>query len=214
MTRVSPLEPVLTQYGDQIPLAFHDQFLLSPGHPYGVTLDGVMHRIWHKSPSLRPLFWILGKLRILVPYPGHDIPTSLVVLAGYDSTGQPYHQWKRTFCFNPPVSFNSTVVYDPAVDKVVELVGPRGFLAMAWNVRFTAPGTLRLDTYGWGLRLGRRTFWLPRALGSWVFGIVHFIQSAETANSESVQIELVVSHALFGKMFGYTGWFRVLRTTH
>src|SRR5205823_12419537 len=92
----SPLEPIFAPFADQIPLAFREQFLHSVQHPYGMALEGVMHTVWHKPGWLSPVYWGLGKLGILVPYNGHDVPTTLIVEPGIFSNGQLYHRWKRT----------------------------------------------------------------------------------------------------------------------
>ena len=128
----SPLEPVFAGY-PRIPFAFAEQFLHGDDLPYGMTLDGVMHRIWHRPAVLGPLFWALGKIGVLVPYNAVDVPTTLVVRPGRDHRDGVYHVWDRTLTFPDPIRFRTTIVYDPASGKVVDLVGPRDVLYMVWD---------------------------------------------------------------------------------
>jgi hypothetical protein len=208
----SPLEPIFAPHADQVPFAFREQFLHSADYPYGITLTGKMHSIWHKPRALHPLFWLLGNMGILVPYVGHDIPTTLVVEPGRDSAGQPYHSWKRTLGFEKPIYFNTTIVYDLRFKHVADLVGPKNILYMVWKAQFHPPATFTLDTAACALRFGRRKLWLPRPAWRWMLGVVRFIQRVDDAQDDTMHIDLLISHPLFGEIFGYTGTFRVIRT--
>jgi hypothetical protein len=169
-----------------------------------------MHRVWHKR-LLGPLFWLLGKAGILVARSGEEIPCQLKVRAGSLPTGEPYHRWERTFSFDPPVYFNTLVVYDKQLGLAVEASGPKNVLYMAWRAAFQPPRTLLLNTAAWGLRFGRYVLWLPNWLWPLVFGAVRFVQEADEARDDTVHIHMLITHPLFGKMFGYTGTFRTVR---
>ncbi len=96
----SPLEPVFAGY-THIPHAFAEQFFHGEDRPYGMTLEGVMHRIWHRPAVLGPVFRLLGKLGILVPYNAEDVSTSLVV-----QSGRRPDRW-RLSCLGPYVRFRA-----------------------------------------------------------------------------------------------------------
>jgi hypothetical protein len=196
-----PFAPVLLSVTDGLPPVFARQFL-TPGP---VRLEGVMHEVWHK-PLLRPLFWLLGTLGVLVGKTGKDIPTTLVIEPA--ARGQLY---RRTFRFQPPVELNSLNTYDPAKNCVMEWVGPAKALGMAWDVRFRPPATLLLVTSGWVLRLGRVHLRIPGWLWPWTLGRADAIQRANDHVADTVHIELVIRHGLLGKMFGFSGTFRVIR---
>jgi hypothetical protein len=103
-------------------------------------------------------------------------------------------------------------VYDPAIDEVVDLVGPHNLLYMVWKAKFTPPRTFTLDTHSVAVRLGRRRrwrIWLPRPLWRWVLGVVRFVQRADGQREDTVHVEIVIWHPLFGDFFGYDGTFRV-----
>jgi hypothetical protein len=208
----SPLEPVFAPYADQVPLAFREQFLYSADYPYGMTLDGEMHHIWHRPRWLMPLYWLLGKMGILVPHNADHIPTTLVVVPGIDANGLPFHKWCRTLQFKKPITFNTTIVYDPKLKEVVDLVGPKDILYMVWRARFHPPRTFTLDTEACALRFGQKHLWLPRWLWKFTLGTVRFIQEVDEAHDDTVHIDLLITQPLFGKIFGYTGTFRTTRT--
>ena len=45
-----------------------------------MTLEGVMHDVWHKPGWLGPVYWALGKLGVLVPYTGREVPTTVQIV--------------------------------------------------------------------------------------------------------------------------------------
>lgn len=94
-----------------------------------MRLDGVMHRVWHQPRMLGPLFRLLGRMGILVPFEGTDVPTTLTVRPGHSRMDGVYHVWDRTFSFpRQPVPFRTTIIYDPRIGQVVDLVGPNDWL--------------------------------------------------------------------------------------
>jgi hypothetical protein len=62
------------------------------------------------------------------------------------------------------------------------------------------------------LRFGSRKLWLPRPVWRWMLGTVRFIQRVDDALEDTMHIDLLISHPLFGEIFGYTDTFRVIRT--
>jgi hypothetical protein len=210
--RFSPLEPIFAPHAEPIPLAFREQFLHSAAYPYGMRLEGKMHEIWHRPRVLQPLFWLLGKLGILVPQAGKNIPTSLTVIPGRDAQGYPYHLWQRTLQFEKSVDFNTTIIYDPQLKMVVDLVGPKDILYMVWKAEFKPPRTFTLDTAACAFRIGGRLFWMPRWMWRWLLGVVRFSQRVDEAQEDTVHIDLLITHPLLGKIFGYTGTFQTVRT--
>ena len=135
----SPLEPIFAGH-ERIPFAFAEQFLHREDFPYSMKLTGVMHRIWHRPRYLSPLFRLLGRLGILVPHNAENVPTTLVVTPGRKERDGLFHVWDRTLAFDRPVRFRTIIIYDPSLDKVVDLVGPRDVLYMVWDAKFHPPG--------------------------------------------------------------------------
>jgi len=207
----SPLEFVFADH-EGIPFAFAEQFLHGADLPYGMALVGTIHRVWHRPAILRPVFWALGKMGILVPHNAENVPTTLVVTPGWNDTDGLYHVWDRTLAFDRPVRFRTTIIYAPSLRKVVDLVGPNDFIYMVWDARYLPPDKFTLDTYACAFRMRTLKVWLPRWLWKFLLGTVTFTQTVDAARDDTVHINLLITHPLFGRIFGYEGSFRVVRT--
>jgi hypothetical protein len=207
----SPLEFVFAGH-ELIPFPFAEQFLHGEDLSFGMKLNGAMRRIWHRPAILNPLFWLLGKMGILVPHKAENVPTTLVVIPGQCTTYGVYHAWDRTLAFDKPIRFRTTIIYDRSIDKVVDLVGPKNFIYMVWDAKFHPPDTFTLDTNSCAFRIGKRKLWLPRWLWKFLLGTVKFSQKVDANRDDTVHIDLLITHPLFGKIFGYEGSFSVVRT--
>jgi hypothetical protein len=207
----SPLDPVFSGHID-VPFAFREQFFHREDLPYGMRLEGVMHRVWHRPRVLGPLFRLLGRIGILVPYEGTEVPTTLTVRAGRNRLNGLYHVWDRTFGFARPVRFRTTIIYDPRIGQVVDLVGPRDWLYMVWKAQFHPPLRFTLDTEACAFRIRGRTLWMPTWMWKLLLGTVTFSQVAESMEGDTVRIDLLITHPVLGPIFGYTGTFRTVRT--
>ena len=211
MTFSTPLQKVFIGHETTMPFAFKEQFLATPERDYDVVLEGVMHKIWHHPRWLKPLFFLLGKLGILVPQTGENIPTKLEVVPGYFANGQPYHEWNRIFAFPKPSHFNTAVVYDEQWQNIADLVGNGRFLHMVWDSQFIPPRNFTLRTITNALRFRGKLYYLPTWLWALLFGRVKFIQQAYEQEPDKVDIDLRVIHPIFGEVFGYQGTFRTVR---
>jgi hypothetical protein len=206
----SPLEPVFAEHADEVPFAFREQFLHSPHDGHRLRMDGMFHYIWHK-PGLTPLYALLGRVGILVPRAGQHIPARLEVVAGLRSDGEPYHEWNRTLDFDPPIHFNTTVVYDGEKHDIGDLVGWKNSVYLVWRAEFHPPSLFTLDSAHGAFRIGRRVLWLPNWLWPYIFGIVTFTQRMDEAREDTVHVDLRIRHPLFGPIFAYAGTFRSVR---
>lgn len=207
----SPLGPVFAGHVE-IPFAFRDQFFHHQDLPYGMRLEGVMHRVWHRPRVLGPLFRLLGRIGILVPEQGTEVPTTLTVRPGRNALDGQYHVWDRTLSFARPVRFRTTIIYDPAIGQVVDLVGPRDVLYMVWKAQFHPPDRFTLDTEAIALRIRGRRVWMPTWMWKLLLGTVTFSQVADSTEGDMVRIDLLITHPLLGRIFGYAGTFRTVRT--
>lgn len=207
----TPLAKVFAGHEDAVPAAFREQFLASPERDYDVVLEGVMHAIWHRPRWLKPLFVLLGRFGILVPKTGKNIATRLVVIPGYLPSGAPYHEWNRTMLFEPPIHFNTRVVYDERWDNLADQVGTGRFLHMVWKGTFIPPRAFTLETVTNAVRIGGQIFYLPRWLWSPLLGRVRFIQQAHVEDDNIIDVDLRIIHPLFGEVFGYVGTFEAVK---
>ncbi len=212
MPKNSPIESVFAGYTEhELPREFVEQFLAHPERAYDVVLEGVMQRIWHRPRWLRLLLRLLGRLGILVPREGENIRSTLSIVPGRYADGTPFHEWNRTFYFDPPLHFNTTVVYDHKMQNLADVVGNPRFLHMVWRGRYHPPDTFTLETVGNALRIGKRLFYLPRWLWALTLGSVDFSQKAHKDDDNVVDVDLRIVHPIFGEVFGYQGTFEAVR---
>jgi hypothetical protein len=207
----TPLGKVFEGHEADIPFAFKEQFLATPDQDYDIVLRGVMHKIWHRPRWLKPLFYLLGKMGILVPKTGENIPTTLAVIPGFTRDGDAYHEWNRTLAFQNPIEFNTTVIYDRKKQNIADLVGPGKFLHMVWDGKFIPPYRFTLDTIVNGFRIRGKVIYLPKWFWYLLFGRVKFIQQAHGQDKNLVDVDLRIIHPILGEVFGYQGTFQTRR---
>src|SRR5262249_1264730 len=83
----SLFDPIFAPFGDAVPPAFRDQFLLSPDDDHSIVLEGMME-VWRRPAWIAPLFWLLGAAGILSGQTGRNIPTTVTIRAGRDADGE------------------------------------------------------------------------------------------------------------------------------
>ena len=125
----SPFEPVFAPFGDKVPVAFREQFLLSPEAGYRIRLEGTMD-VWRRPAWLAPLFWGLGAAGILIAQRGRHIPTTVFITATRDASGAPHHRIERIFRFARPARFITTTSYDLPGGQLVDATGPGQLLRL------------------------------------------------------------------------------------
>jgi hypothetical protein len=206
----SPLETVFTGREHEMPAEFVAQFLASPEQDHNVVLEGTMHNIWFPA-WLKPLFWLLGKFGVLVPRAGTNISATLEVIPGRLPNGEPFHEWNRTFYFDPPLQFNTTVVYDHKMRNIADVVGKNRTLHMVWKGQFHSPDTFTLDTVTNAVKLGSRLTYLPKWLWTIALGRAKFSQRARKEDDNTVDVDLRIIHPWFNEVFGYQGTFTAKR---
>ncbi|MBL8046414.1 MAG: DUF4166 domain-containing protein [Anaerolineales bacterium] len=202
----SPFEKPLGQCA--LPPAFRAQFLFSADAPESLTLTGEMQRVWHRPVWLWPLFWFLSLFNILFPEQGQAVPAEMRIVGQRNRQQQPIHYWLRNFDFpNVRRYFNAAMIYDDGLQAVTEKLGPAGWLQMVWNVEFLMPNQIHISTRACFLALGPFKVRLASIL-------YPSVQALETALGENViHVNVEVSHAWFGAIFGYSGEFQLSRKT-
>jgi len=198
----SPFERDFGPLREQLPREFVDQYLFSPGER--VVLEGTMERVWRRGGWLWPFFWLASWSDLLFPETGSDVPVTVDIRAVKAG-----HVWRRDFRFSGGRRrrFTSRIEYDERLGRVIEAVGPRRALAIAWDIRFEPPSKLRLDCAGWVLRLGSLRIRLPE----WLLGSGWGVETADSSAAGRIRIDFATSHPLLGDVFGYTGSFMVHR---
>ena len=202
----SPFASVLAARGDELPLAFQEQFLYSANAAYQVVLEGRMEEVWQKPQWLKPFFWMLSWFDMLFPETGYDIP-AVMVISGRRGNQHPAHRWDRTFTFATPRRFNATMTIDPRTHQIIEQMGPGELLEMQWDIIFQPPNVIRITTIGCNLKVGRWRAKLP----AFAYPLVCAVETARASTPPSIDIDLTVSHPWLGDIFGYRGNFTVRR---
>ena len=205
-TPTSPFAAPFADLKDRVPAVFERQFLYHAGVKDKPEITGTMHKVWIK-PWLRPFFAIIGRLGILLPRGGVNVPTQLDIQLGEDARGFPVQAWNRSLAFRKPAAFNTRMAWIPEMNAPVELVGPGLLVGMLWSTEFEPPHHLQLDSCGWVLRLGTRYLRIPDFLTPWTFGRVEFAQDADPDDPNCFYIDLKIIHWPLGTIFSYTGTF-------
>lgn len=164
-----------------------------------------MEEVWHRPRWLRPILRLLARWDVLYPERGAGVPTRMLVAGSRDRRGRAVQVWRRTFAFDPERRIDAELTYEPRLGLVVEWMGPRNCLEMAWQPRFLPPRSLEVRAELQAIRLGRLRMPLPRRLRV----SAHAVDTALT--EDTLRCDLVVSHPLIGPIFGYAGEFRVTR---
>jgi hypothetical protein len=185
----SPFAPTLG--AAPLPAVFRRQFLSR--RP--VVLEGRMDRVWRRRPWLRPLFSALALGDVVFPETGEDVPCSLEIRRVRGGQA-----WLRTFAFVRERHFDAVVAWDGARGLQVERFGP---LELDWHVRFDPPASLRISSGRARLRFGALRLPVPRVLTPDVEAVEHAL------SRHDLHVEVVMSHRLFGPLFGYGGTFRL-----
>ena len=206
----SPFETVFAPYGERVPTAFREQFLLSPNAGYAIRLDGTMD-VWRRPAWLAPLFWGMSAAGLLVGQVGRNIPTTVIIRAGRDANGEPYHRFERIFQFARPERFVTTAVFDARFQSIVDRTGPGGVIQVLSPTRFEPADTFTQGAGGVALGSGRKRVRLPDTLGRWFFGAGRFVQQADSTHPDTIHVDFTIAHPLLGDIFGYRGTFVVRR---
>jgi hypothetical protein len=200
----SPFASALGRQAASLPPALRLQFL--PDAELGpVVVEGRMAQVWRRPRWLWPLFRLLASADVLFPETGREIPARLVITSLSDGRGCARQRWHRTVQFQRRRRFDATIVYDPALGRVVELTGPGEVLEFPWDVRFEPPDAVCIEAVGMRLRLGRRRLALPLACSP----SVHVRQRALPDCPDGLALSLTVSLPILGPVFGYAGSVRI-----
>ena len=193
-----------------MPAAFREQFLLSPEAGYAIQLEGTMD-VWRRPAWLAPLFWGMSAAGVLVGQAGRNIATTVIIRAGRDASGEPYHRFERTFHFARPEQFVTTAVYDSHFQSIVDRTGPGGVIQVLSPTRFEPPDTFTQGAGGVAIGRGDKRVRLPDALARWFFGAGRFVQRMDGARPDTIRVDFAIAHPALGDVFGYRGAFRVKR---
>ncbi|ARZ66149.1 hypothetical protein SMD11_0483 [Streptomyces albireticuli] len=173
------------------------------------TGRGVMERVWHGRPFVRPFLALGGSRNILLPRAGENIPFTIENAPYRDAYGRETVTFVRTFAFpGRPRRFDATMVFSHERGCVVDYLGTHQHLAT--DLHFTADRTGALV-----IRSGEHRFRegpVDARVPALVAGDAVVRESYDDA-ARCFRIEVRVTNRRFGPLFGYRGSFTADYTT-
>jgi hypothetical protein len=166
---------------------------------------GVMERVWRGRFFTLP-FLLLGSWRsIMFPASGENVPFQLENYAYQDRFGRETVTWIRKFQFSKRLRrFDATMIYSTQRNRIVDYLGTHQHLAVDIHPSVGGYGGIHLRSGAQRFYEGPVGFNFPMLfsgyadVNEWYDDVV-----------ERFRIRVVVSNPIWGKLFGYTGSFRV-----
>lgn len=167
--------------------------------------SGVMEEIWH-GPIYTLPFLALGMWRhIMFPCRGANVPFRIENYAYVDTFGRETVTWIRTFEFpGGPLRFDATMIYSRTRRRVVDYLGTHQHLAVDIHLGTRENGGLALRSGEQRFYEGPVAFRFPM-----LFSGVANVSEWYDAGEDRFRIEVAVENRVWGKLFGYRGWFNV-----
>ncbi|THA72680.1 DUF4166 domain-containing protein [Streptomyces sp. A0958] len=167
------------------------------------TGRGVMDRVWHGGPWVRPFLALGGIRHILVPRTGRDVPFTIENVPFTDSFGRETVTFVRTFAFpDGPRRFDATMVHSPERGCVVDYLGTHQHLATDLHLAVDGAGALVIRSGEHRFREGPVDVRVPDLIG----GDAVVRESFDEAAGR-FRIQVSVTNRRFGPLFGYEGSF-------
>lgn len=167
------------------------------------TGHGVMDRVWHGGPWVRPFLALGGTRNILLPRTGRDIPFTIENVPFTDSFGRETVTFVRTFAFpDGPRRFDATMVHSPERGCVVDYLGTHQHLATDLHLTVDGAGALVIRSGEHRFREGPVDARVPALIG----GDAVVRESYDEAAAR-FRIQVRVTNRRFGPLFGYEGSF-------
>jgi hypothetical protein len=165
---------------------------------------GVMDRLWHGRFFTLPFLYVGSWRRIMFPERGLNVPFKIENYAYRDPLGRETVTWLRTFYTRKTRRFDAYMIYSDRRQKIVDYLGTHQHLAVDLDLSVDQRGGLRL-------RSGEQRFY-ERAIGfrfpMFFSGIADVCEWYDDATGK-FRIDVNVSNATWGPLFGYSGSFDV-----
>jgi len=166
---------------------------------------GVMEEVWHGPPHVLPFLHLGAWRNIMFPSRGRSIPFQVENYAYRDRFGRETVTWVRTFYFpEGPRRFDATMIYSEGRRRIVDYLGTHQHLAVDIRPRVAPNGGLALESGSQRFYEGRLGFRFPMLFSGEARVCEWYDQE-----SRRFRIDVAVSNALWGRLFGYRGWFTV-----
>ncbi|WP_181765375.1 DUF4166 domain-containing protein [Streptomyces albidus (ex Kaewkla and Franco 2022)] len=164
---------------------------------------GVMDRVWHGGPLVRPFLALGGVRNILVPKSGSDIPFTIENFPYTDSYGRETVTFVRTFAFPGRTRrFDATMVFSPERGCIVDYLGTHQHLATDLHFEADTTGAIVIRSGEHRFREGPLDVRVPDLIGGDTV-----VRESYDEEAGRFRIQVSVSNRRFGRLFGYDGSF-------
>jgi hypothetical protein len=165
---------------------------------------GVMDRIWHGRPFVKPFLVFGGTRNVLVPRAGRHIPFTIENVPYTDSFGRETVTFVRTFALPGGTRrFDATMVHSPERSCVLDYLGTHQHLASDLWLSAEPDGSLLIRSGEHRFREGMFDLRVPELLG----GEAEVRESFDDVTGR-FRVRVAVTSRRFGPLFGYEGTFR------
>lgn len=164
---------------------------------------GVMEEIWRGRLYTLPFLYVGTWRRIMFPESARDVPFMIENYAYIDSLGRETVTWVRTFQMPRCTRrFDATMIYSNQRGRIVDYLGSHQHLAVDIELHVDERGGLRLRSGEQRFYEGLIGFRFPM-----MFSGVADVCERFDEDTGKFHIEVDVRNRLWGRLFGYRGWF-------
>jgi len=180
------------------------RFGFASGDGVAAIGTGVMDEIWRGGPHTLPFLYVGTWRRIMFPERAQRVPFRIENYAYVDALGRETVTWLRTFHTSRVRRFDAYMIYSQQRGCVVDYLGTHQHLAVDIALQASGRGGLRL-------RSGKQRFYEgPIAVRfPLLFSGVASVHEWYDDARRQFGIEVRVTNAWWGPLFGYRGWFDV-----
>jgi len=165
---------------------------------------GTMDEVWRGPFWTVPFLWLGAWRNILFPEHGEGIPFEVQNWAYRDRFGRETVTWQRTLFAKKPRRFDAFMIFSEARGCIVDYLGTHQHVAVDLEFSVDARGGLALRSRAQRFYEGPLAFRFP-LLFSGVANVVEWFDDVIGRH----RIEVSVTNAVFGELFGYRGRFDV-----
>ena len=165
---------------------------------------GVMEEIWRGPFFTLPFLYVGTWRRIMFPERAKSSPFTISNYAYVDQCGRETVTWIREFATSTPRRFDAYMIFSEQRSKIVDYLGTHQHLAVDIDLDVDERGGLRLRSGAQRFYEGPIAFKFPMSFS----GIANVCEWFEE-NDGRFHIEVDVRNSVWGRLFGYRGWFNV-----
>lgn len=165
---------------------------------------GVMRRVWHGSPLVKPFLWIGTFRNIMFPEVGTNVPFAVDNYAFCDHLGREVVSWVRTFSFpQRERRFDAYMAIAPDGKAIVDYFGTHAHYAADLHLYVTEEGGLGITSGAHRFHVGNLRVPFP----VWLAGQANVVEWYDD-DMACHRIRVRVTNPIMGLVLGYDGEFQ------